>query len=207
MGDKTVGRDITVAEVMAAVERDRVYYRRSGGGITLSGGEVLAQPDFATNILRESWEKGVHTCIESTGFADFSKIESLLPYLDEFLLDIKHMNPEKHEKFTGMRNENILENAKKIAESGKTKLIVRVPVVPGFNATLEEISEIATFVKSLQNVKEIHLLPYHRYGENKYSMLGRDYPMGDVSTPDNSLMESLKTTASKISGIVCQVGG
>jgi len=207
MGGKTVGKDVTVAEVMAAVERDRAYYRRSGGGVTLSGGEVLAQPDFARDILKAAWEKGIHTSIESTAHGDFCEIEKLLPFLDEFLLDIKHIDPQKHAKFTGKTNDNVLKNAIAIAESGKTKLIIRVPVIPVFNATKEEIGEIAAFAKNLRGVEEIHLLPYHRYGEKKYALLGRDYPMGNIGSPDEALMASLKNTAETISGLTCQIGG
>ena len=114
-GVKTVGRDVTVGEVMETVERDRGYYRRSGGGLTLSGGESLCQPEFALALLREAKSRGISTAIESMGCAEWSTVEKLLPYIDQYLLDIKHTNPQKHREFTGKSNELMLENAKKIA--------------------------------------------------------------------------------------------
>ena len=204
---ETVGRDVTVEEVMKAVERDRPYYRRSGGGLTLSGGEALGQPEFAKSLLKAAKGQGFHTNIQSTAMADFGVIAGLLPYLDEFLLDIKHVDAAKHEKFTGKRNDLALVNAKKIVASGLTDLIVRVPVIPGFNDTAEEIGGISSFAKSLGGVSELHLLPYHSFGEGKYAALGRDYPMGDAAAPSGSVMESLKQSAIRSSGLSCQVGG
>ena len=137
--EKIIGRDVTVEEVMRTVEKDRTYYRRTGGGLTLSGGESLCQPEFARDLLRAAQEAGINTALESMGHAQYSAIEQILPYLDQYLLDIKHMNPEKHEAFTGKRNELMLENARRIADSGMTELSIRVPVVPGFNDTPEEM--------------------------------------------------------------------
>ena len=167
-GVKTVGRDVTVGEVMETVERDRGYYRRSGGGLTLSGGESLCQPEFALALLREAKSRGISTAIESMGCAEWSTVEKLLPYIDQYLLDIKHTNPQKHREFTGKSNELMLENAKKIAASGLTELTVRVPVVPTFNASREEIAAIARFADALSGVAGVHLLPYHRLGQDKY---------------------------------------
>lgn len=156
---KTIGRDVTVAEVMETVEKDRPYYRRTGGGLTLSGGESLCQPDFATALLRAAKESGISTAMESMGCAKWEVIEGLLPYLDQYLLDIKHRNPDKHREFTGRSNELMLENAKKIADSHMTELSIRVPVIPGFNDTPEEIRDIAAYTRDLGNVKRLHLLP------------------------------------------------
>jgi len=127
--------------------------------------------------------------------------------LDEFLMDIKHVNLDKHKEFTGRGNEKALENAKKIAASGQTELIIRVPVIPGFNATDEEISDIARFAEKLQGVKEMHLLPYHRFGEGKYASLGRAYPMGSVQSPTNEEMQKLKSVVENVSSLRCQIGG
>jgi pyruvate formate lyase activating enzyme len=203
----TVGYDITVAEIMKTVERDRPYYRRSGGGLTLSGGEALAQPNFARDLLKVAQENGIHTAMESTAMAEYGEIEKLLPYLDEFLLDIKHTNQTKHAEFTGKKNETPLQNAKKIAKSGMTKLIIRVPVIPGFNATQNEITNIARFAAALPGVEEIHLLPYHRFGEGKYSALGRPYPMGDVNPPDEGEMKILQNAVTNSTKLQCKIGG
>jgi len=202
---KTVGRDVTVAEVMEEVLKDFQYFKRSGGGITLSGGECLLQPDFSEALLKAAKHNGITTAIESAGFAKYEVIERVLPYLDVYLMDIKHMDSEKHRAFTGQPNERILENAKKIARNAK-KLIIRVPVIPTFNDTVEEITEIAKFAASLSNVSEMHILPYHRMGSDKYRWLGREYTLGDLVAPSDEHMELLRTSAERC-GITCRIGG
>jgi len=203
--EKIIGRDVTVAQVMDEIEKDRIYYRRSGGGVTLSGGESLGQPDFAAAILRACKERGINTAIESTGCAGFDKIEKLLPYLDLYLMDIKHTNSEKHKAFTTQPNELILENARKIAEKAN-KLIIRVPVIPTFNDTESEIKGIAEFAKSLPNVDELHLLPYHRLGEDKYKGLGRNYELHGVELISEEHIERLKKIVED-TGLICRIGG
>ncbi|RHT39580.1 glycyl-radical enzyme activating protein [Firmicutes bacterium AM31-12AC] len=204
---KVIGRDVTVAEVMKTVEKDRQYYWRTGGGLTLSGGESLCQPEFARALLQAAQESGISTAMESMGCAKWETIEKLLPYLDQYLLDIKHMNPRKHKEFTGRSNELMIENAMKIAKSGMTELSIRVPVIPGFNDTEEEIRQIAAYTATLPNVKRMHLLPYHRLGQDKYTGLNREYLMGDVKPPTNEHMEKLLKVAEVTSGIECQIGG
>lgn len=202
---KSIGRDVTVGEIMQEVLRDMPYYRRSGGGITLSGGECLVQPEFSAAILAAAKEYGLNTAIESTGCADFSKIQLLLPHLDLYLMDIKHTNSEKHKAFTGVDNRLILENARRIAESAK-KLIIRVPVIPTFNDTPEEIRGIAEFAASLPGVEEIHLLPYHRLGQDKYAGLGREYTLKHISPPTDEHMNELLKVALSV-GLKAQIGG
>ena len=204
---KVIGEDVTVGEVMKTVEKDRPYYRRTGGGLTLSGGESLCQPEFARDLLRAAREAGITTAMESMGCAEYRVIEELLPYLDQYLLDIKHMNSGKHEAFTGRGNELMLENAKKIAASGMTELSIRIPVIPGFNDTPEEIRDIAVFTKTLGHVKRLHLLPYHRLGQDKYSGLNRAYLMGEALPPTNEKMQVLLKVAQEFSGVECQIGG
>ena len=203
--EKTMGRDVTVEEVLKTVKQDLPYYRRSGGGMTLSGGEMLCQSDFAYALLRSAKEAAINTAVETTGFADFSKIEPLLPYIDTVLMDIKHTDSAKHKAFTTQPNELILENAKKIAQRAQ-KLIIRVPVIPTFNDTEEEIADIAKFASSLSGVKEINLLPYHRFGKDKYIGLGRDYLMGDIPSPTDEHMKKLKAVAESY-GLICKIGG
>lgn len=202
---KTIGRDVTVAEVLDEVLKDRPYYNRSGGGVTLSGGESLLQPDFAVALLKACKDNGINTAIETTGFANADVIKRFLPYLDTVLMDIKHINSEKHKEFTTQPNERILENAKLIASEAR-KLIIRVPVIPTFNDTVAEIADIAQFASSLPNVNEIHLLPYHSMGRDKYTGLGREYTMGDLKSPTNELMEVLKQTAEQF-GLKTHIGG
>lgn len=204
---KVIGRDVTVGEVMETVAKDRSYYRRTGGGMTLSGGESLCQPEFARDLLRAAKESGINTAMESMGYAEYDVIRAILPYLDQYLLDIKHMDPEKHREFTGKRNDLMLENAKKIADSHMTELSIRVPVIPGFNDTPQEIAAIAAYTNKLKNVRRMHLLPYHRLGQDKYEGLGRPYLMGDAEPPANEKMQELLRVAEKYSGVECQIGG
>lgn len=203
--EKIVGQDVTVGEIIDIVERDRIYYRRSGGGLTLSGGESLTQPDFAVTLLKTAKERGINTAMESTGFADFSVISRYLPYLDLYLMDIKHMNSAKHKEFTSQPNELILENAKKITDAG-TRLIVRTPVIPTFNATKEEIGEIAKFASSLKGVTQMHILPYHRIGTDKYKGLNRDYSLTGIEPPSKELMNELLEVVNSY-GLKGQIGG
>lgn len=203
--NKIIGRDVTVSEVLEEVEKDRTYYQRSGGGLTLSGGETLGQPEFAAALLRAAKENGINTAIESTAFADYEVIKTLLPYLDVYLMDIKHMNSDKHKEFTTRNNELILENAKKLARDAR-KLVIRTPVIPTFNDTQEEIGEIAKFVKSLGTVEEMHILPYHRLGTDKYAGLGRNYSLGSVEPPSKELMNELLDVVNSY-GLKGQIGG
>lgn len=204
---KTIGRDVTVAEVMETVKRDIPYYNRSGGGLTLSGGESLCQPEFTRDLLRAAKENGINTAMESMGYARWETIEEILPYLDHYLMDIKHMNGAKHKAFTGKSNELMLENIRKTAESQRTRLSIRVPVIPTFNDTPEEIRAIAVFADKLRGVDEIYLLPYHRLGQDKYEGLGREYLMQDALPPEPEHMQMLKKVVETSTGLRCQIGG
>lgn len=204
-GEKNIGYDITVGEVMEKVLKDFPYYRRSGGGITLSGGEALCQTEFVKALLEECKKNGITTAVETTACLPWNMINEVLPLLNYVLMDIKHMNSEKHELFTGLKNELILQNARKIAQSG-VDLTVRVPVIPTFNDNESDIKDIANFAASLPNVSKIHLLPYHRLGYDKYIGLGRKYEMGDVSVPTKEKMEILRKVAEKC-GITATIGG
>jgi pyruvate formate lyase activating enzyme len=192
-----------VAEVMDEVEKDRPYYYRSGGGLTLSGGECLLQPEFARGLLAAAKAAGISTAIESMGLVRFEVIASVLPFLDQYLMDIKHVDAAKHQAFTGKSNALILENARKTAATGQTSLVIRVPVIPTFNDTPEEIRDIARFADSLPGVEELHLLPYHRLGQEKYVRLGRPYLMGDVLPPDREHMERLQKVVIDNSRLRC----
>lgn len=200
-----VGREISVREVMREVEKDRSYYYRSGGGLTLSGGEALMQPEFAPYLLQASREAGINTAIETTGFASFDIIKRYLPHTDYVLMDIKHINDMKHKQFTSQSNRLIIENARKIAEWG-ANLTIRVPVIPTFNDTEAEISAIAQFAASLPNVTRLHLLPYHRLGEGKYERLGRNYTLSGIEPMSKEKEQTLLQAAEK-SGLFCQLGG
>lgn len=203
--EKVTGRDTTVRKVMEQVEKDRPYYQRSGGGLTLSGGECMYQPDFTYALLHTARQHGLNTAIETTAGADIKVVEQILPVVDYVLLDIKHMNPQKHKEFIGADNIRILENAKRIAANG-SNLSIRVPVIPGFNDTAEEIKEIADFACTLTGVKKLHLLPYHRLGRDKYTGLGREYLLDGVLPPPNSDMDQLLQVV-RATGLDGRIGG
>ncbi len=202
---KTVGRDVTVAEILPEVLADMPYYRRSGGGLTLSGGEVLAQADFARDLLRAAKEAGLNTAIETAASLSYTEIEKLLPYLDLIMMDIKLMDSVRHKEYTGISNERILENARLLAECG-VPLIIRTPVIPGVNDSDADIRAIARFARTLRGATEYHLLPYHRLGSDKYTGLGRKYSLSEILPPSKEKMEHLLTVAEE-SGLKCQIGG
>ena len=145
--------------------------------------------------------------MESMACAPFEVIEEILPYLDLYLMDMKHTNPAKHKEFTGRPNDLMMENARKVALSGKCKLIIRVPVIPTFNATVEEIQGIASFANTLPGVEQLHLLPYHRLGQDKYTGLGREYLMDGILPPTAEEMNTLKRAAEAVSSLHVQIGG
>lgn len=202
---KTYGEDISVEELLPRLICDEFYFRRSGGGITLSGGECLAQPDFAPHILHACHDLGYNTAIETTGYSTWENIKKYLPYTNYVLMDIKHIDSQKHKEFTGVSNEIILENALNFAKSS-VDLTIRVPVIPGFNNTPKEIESIAQFTATLPNVSNLHLLPYHRLGEGKYEGLGREYLMHGIEPMDKEYLNTLLEAAKK-SGLNCRIGG
>ena len=183
-----VGKSATVDEIIQEVIRDKNFYRNSGGGITLSGGEPLAQPEFALSVLQRSREEGLHTALETCGYAAWPALERLLEYTDFVLYDIKCMAPEKHRAATGQSNELILNNAKKIAQL--KPMWVRVPMIPDFNDNIEEVKEIARFVNNELGHIDIHLLPYNKLGEGKYSRLDR--PAVNLEAKDEGFIQELQ---------------
>lgn len=198
------GKRMTVWEAMQEVQKDATNYRRSGGGLTLSGGEPLLQPDFAVELLKACKEKGWSTAMETTGYADKEVIERVMPYVDHALVDLKSIDPAVHLANTGVDNRKILENAIRI--SMLTNTVVRVPMIPGVNADPASILAIARFAKLMTGVGTIHLLPYHTYGENKYTLLGRDYPMGEMPSLPPDKVAELKAVVEG-EGLRCVIGG
>ncbi|MDO5516323.1 MAG: glycyl-radical enzyme activating protein [Clostridium sp.] len=198
------GTKMTVEQVIKELKKDATNYRRSGGGVTLSGGEPLVQHEFSREILKASKAQGWNTAIETTGCAGDEAIENVIPYVDLALMDIKNINADLHKKYTGVSNEGILKNAKKISKM--TNMVVRVPVIPNFNYDENSIYDICSFAKTLNNISTIHLLPYHSYGENKYDLLGRDYFMKEFKQLHNKDVEFLKEIVEK-QGFKCIIGG
>jgi pyruvate formate lyase activating enzyme len=202
-----MGEELTVAKVIEEVDKDAVFYWNSGGGVTLSGGEPTLQPKFALGILKACKERGIHTVMETCGYADWNVLDSLLKYLDWVYLDIKHILPSQHEKLTGKRNDLMLENCSKILKNyPRITLVARIPVIPGYNDSEENILETARFVSRMQGITRLELLPYHRFGLHMYEALLKDYALADVITPTAERMHELEELA-KTCGIQAQVGG
>lgn len=168
----------TVEEVVEVCMQDADFYEESGGGVTLSGGEALMQPEFAGAVLRELKARGVHTAMETTGFAPAEVFDAVTADAELLLFDIKHWDAEKHREGTGVDNGLILANMRRAIAAGK-EVLPRLPVIPGFNDSLEDA---AGFVRRLQEVgaERIQLLPFHQFGESKYGLLGKDYEYGSV---------------------------
>lgn len=175
---------------MKEVEKDLIFYRSSGGGVTLSGGEPVYQPEFSVSLLKECHKRGIHTAIETCGFQKWDTLLRILQYVDLVLYDLKCMSSIEHVQFTGVDNKIILENAQKIA-SEKIPMIIRMPVIPGYNDSKANIKTTAEFVTKLKGVSKIDLLPYHRLGEPKYEKLGRKYKLEGISAPSEEYMQEL----------------
>jgi pyruvate formate lyase activating enzyme len=174
-----IGKEMTVGDVLAEIKTDQPFYDQSGGGITLSGGEPALQSRFSLGLLQGSKALGIHTAIETTGYVKWDVWESLRPYLDLVLYDLKELDSELHTRWTGLPNELVLDNLKRLANSG-VAVIVRRPVIPDYNDSVESIHQLGRFVRDLGIIEEIDLLPYHRFGKGKYERLGLEYAMGDT---------------------------
>lgn len=177
------GKSYTVDDVLKVVEQDAIFYARSGGGMTVSGGEPMAQPKFLLALLREARRRRIKTAMETCGYAPYEVLHAACASLNSIMYDIKHLDPELHKAQTGVSNELILENFEKMCtDYPDLPILARTPVVPGFNDNEEAIKAIAEFVKGRPNV-ELELLPYHRLGTQKYSHIGKENTMGDITLP------------------------
>jgi pyruvate formate lyase activating enzyme len=177
----------TADEVMKTVLRDEVYYE-DGGGVTCSGGEILAQPEFVTEIFRQCRERGIHTNADTSGYGNSDAFKGILAYSDLCYFDVKLLDPARHQEIIGVPLERIMDNMAVLAES-RVETVLRYPVVPGLNDDEANIDAIATTVGKLGRQDDwlVNILPYHRYGENKYASVGLVYPIPDIkdNTPEN----------------------
>ncbi|MBN1905602.1 MAG: glycyl-radical enzyme activating protein [Deltaproteobacteria bacterium] len=186
------GTDYTVEELTEKLVRDKPFYDQSGGGVTISGGEALSQPEFTLTLLKSLKEKGIHTALDTTGFSGAKNIDAVLPYTDLFLYDLKHMRSDLHKQVIGVPNEIILENAKRIADAGG-KMQVRIPVIPRFNDSEENIKETGEFCKTLGDaVTVIQLLPYHNLGVMKHQRISSNKKVAQAPVPSDEKIQSFK---------------
>lgn len=188
---KVAGQYMSVEEVVEEVEKDRLFYQNSGGGVTVSGGEPLFQWEFVAALFKECQERHLHTTLDTTGCAKWPAIEQVLKYTDLVLYDIKHMDPLRHRDKTGRSNALILNNAKKVARETRTWL--RFPVIPGYNDSESNIRQLSEFGLAC-GVEKVCLIPYHRWGEGKYKRLGRKYLFGGIEPPTSDHIDEVRRT-------------
>jgi pyruvate formate lyase activating enzyme len=201
---KVYGRTVTLSALMGEISRDMPFYVRSGGGVTFSGGEPTMQYDLLLSLLKACKERYIHTAMETCGYLrDREKLDTLLQYLDLALYDVKCIDPDTHRRFTGVDNGLILDNARRIAASG-TEMVIRVPIIPGFNDSTEVLAEIGEFVTGLDSVEEVNLLPYHELGRHKYGMLDREYGLGDEEALPEERIQALRDVVESF-GLRCTV--
>jgi len=187
------GKEMTVEEVIDEVVKDESFYRNTGGGMTISGGECMLQPDFAAGLLEEAHSNGFNTAIETACNVPWAFVEKVLPHVDTMLHDHKLTIPERHKKWTGVDNKRILENFKKAYETfPNTEFIARTPLIPGVNDDEEHIRAVLAFIRPHKNVVDYELLPYHRFGTGKYEFLGKIYELGDFTTPSDQSVQRLQ---------------
>lgn len=200
------GEEVTVAQVMNEILQDRAFYSQSGGGVTLSGGDPLVQRDFTAELLKSCKAEGLHTAVETAVNCSWQLLESILPETDMIMMDLKHMDPERHRQCTGVSNERILANAARLTQMGKP-IIFRTPVIPGVNDAPEEIAAIAGFIKKItdegrragfyqDDAPRLELLPFHKLAASKYHSLGLDYRSEGLAPPTHEHMLLLGETAS-----------
>lgn len=201
------GRKVTAQEVFRRVAADRIFYDESGGGMTLSGGEALMQPAFATNLAKLCREAGIHTAVETCGYASWETVAGLLEQIDLVLYDFKHMDSEMHRQSTGVANELILANARRIVHELRKPMLARIPIIPGYNADPQNLAATARFVaEELDPAIRVHLLPYHRLGEGKRQNLEQatvDFTSQPPDLVELSQMQAIFTAY----GLETQIGG
>jgi pyruvate formate lyase activating enzyme len=202
------GKRMTVQEVMAEVEQDSDFYREGGGGITLSGGECLLQPDFSAALLAEAHKHGITTAIETAGNVPWEFMAKVLPHVDTMLHDHKLTDPVRHKKWTGVDNTRIKENFQRAYETFPgTRFIARTPLIPGVNDDEDHIRSVLAFIRPHKNVVDYELLPYHRFGTSKYGFLGKVYGLADFLPPSPESLARLRAIIDEAFGRPSQVAG
>jgi pyruvate formate lyase activating enzyme len=189
-----VGEWLTVDQVMNVVRRDAVYYENSGGGVTFSGGEPTAQPRFLAACAQQCQEEGIHTALDTCGFVEWTVLNTVLPHIDLVLFDLKHMDSQKHEQLTGAQNDLILGNLQRI-DQGAKPIWIRIPLIPGYNDSKENLGRIAEMARHLTAVTKISILPHNSAAGAKYRLIGRDYGLEGLEYPKDREQDILRIFA------------
>jgi len=200
-----IGRQVTAREVMCEVERDVIFYDQSGGGVTFSGGEPLMQPEFLLALLNRCQVQRIHTAVDTSCYAEPNVVETLGEKTDLFLCDVKHMNSEMHERFTGVKNDLILDNIKRLSKADK-EIIIRIPLIPGFNDDPTNIEATGEFAASLSGVSKIDILPYNRGGQEKSARLTAGIKLIQFEAPDEGIVDTIANSLNKY-GFEVRIGG
>lgn len=199
-----IGRDVTLEELEREVMKDEIFFRSSGGGVTLSGGEVLMQAPFATALLQRLRRWGIHTAIETAGDAPLSRLLPLAKQCDEVLFDLKIMDAEQAKTVVKMNLPRVLDNFLRLAEKG-INVIPRVPLIPGFTLSEANMNRVLAFLIP-SGIRQLHLLPFHQYGEPKYRLLGQEWTMNQVAVPTEEEIATLRQMAER-AGFLVTLGG
>jgi len=201
-----IGKRMTINEVLKEIEKDSPFYKMSGGGITVTGGEPLTQWKFVRALLKKVKNRNVNTAIETSGYVKWEHFEEIIPYIDLILYDVKLIDSERHEKYCGVKNETILRNLKKLDSLGQPPIIIRNIIVPGYTDTKKEIDGKIDLLKTLKSIVRIDLIPYHRFGITKYRKLGIEDNQNKLNPPkDKSLLNILREF--EYAGLPAQIGG
>jgi pyruvate formate lyase activating enzyme len=203
--DQTVGRVVTVNEIMEEIRADIPFFDESGGGVTLTGGEPLAQPNFAIALLKACKSEEIHTAVDTCGYAPREVVEQTIPYTDVYLFDIKLAKSNEHKQYTSLGNEIIVENLKMISSKGKN-INIRIPLIEGITDTMQNINGIKLIIKETSGVQRIDLLPYHSLAKHKFDQCNREYQLNNM---DNYPTEKAHNIAKLFEGFapVVSVGG
>ena len=181
---KGFGSRMTAAQAVEEISKDEIFFFHSGGGVTLSGGECLVQADFTAAVLRLCRERGISTAVETSLYAPWKNIEKIIPYVNDFYVDLKHPDRDAHQQYVGADNELILENLEKLCSSQTPfQIKIRIPLIPGVNDSDAELAGSVSIAQKCSKLSEIELLPYHRLGMGTYALLGRPYLLADIATP------------------------
>ncbi len=190
-GREIIGRKVSVDLLMAELLRDMPFYEQSGGGVTFTGGEPLFQSQFLREALVECKKHRLHTAVDTSGQATWSSFQGILPLVDLFLYDIKHMDAKQHIQYTSISNRKILDNLSRLARE-KTTIIVRLPLIPGVNDDELNLELTASYLAALPHLQGVELMPYHAIGMAKYQALGMDYKMEDTPTPTSEQITGIE---------------